>query len=103
MVKEMLKEIEMKNGLKARMSLEMEANGIYHGGAGFINGSLYTGVTYHLTKKDYENLLNNLELFIRLFAVITESNVRHIKLMDMVLMSDNGFHWELVSRTTDEK
>ena len=78
------------------MSLEFLHHGIYHGGAGFIKGNLYTGVVYHLSKEKYEYLLSNLEVFIRLFRVIVKkSHIRRIELMGMTLETDDGFYWEL--------
>ena len=78
------------------MSLDFVHHGTYHGGAGFINGELYTGVVYHLPKEKYEYLWKNLEVFIRLFRVVVKkTTMRRIELMGMTLMSDNGFHWEL--------
>lgn len=97
-----VKEIK-NNGVEYRMGLELESEGICHGGAGIVMGNLYKGVIYHLRRSDYDRLLSNLELFLDLFRVVEDSDVRYIEIMGMVLMSDNGFHWELVSRATDEK
>lgn len=91
------------NGLEYRIGLELESDGICHGGAGVTIGNLYKGVIYHLTRSDYEYLLVHLELFLDLFRVVEDSDTRYVEIMGMVLMSDNGFHWELVSRTANEK
>mgnify|MGYP006369070577 FL=1 len=78
------------------MSLEYVHHGIYHGAAGFVHGQLYTGVVYHLSKEKYEYLLENLEVFIRLFQIVVKkTTMRHIELMGMTLETDNGFYWEL--------
>lgn len=83
------------DGVLGTMSLEY-VNGTYHGAAGFIKGNLYTGVIYHLSKEKYEYLLENLEVFIRLFRVIVKkSRIRRIELMGMTLETDDGFYWEL--------
>ena len=80
----------------ATMSLEYVHHGIYHGAAGFVHGQLYTGVVYHLSKEKYEYLLENLEVFIRLFQIVVKkTTMRHIELMGMTLETDNGFYWEL--------
>ena len=92
----MKKEIMIDNGDMATMSLEFMHHGTYHGAAGFVHGQVYTGVVYHLSKEKYEYLLENLEVFIRLFQiVVNKTTMRHIELMGMTLMSDNGFHCEL--------
>lgn len=97
----MVRDIVKVNG-NYRMSLELEADGMCHGGAGVIIGNLYKGVIYHLRRSDYEWLFANLELFLDLFRVIEDSDVRYIKIMGMTLMTDDGFYWSLVSRATDE-
>ena len=91
----MKKKIMIDNG-EAIMSLEFVHHGTYHGAAGFVHGQVYTGVVYHLSKEKYEYLWKNLEVFIRLFRVVVKkTTMRHIVLMGMTLMSDNGSHWEL--------
>lgn len=91
----MRKEI-MIDGDMAIMSLEYLHHGTYHGAAGFVHGNLYTGVVYHLSKEKYEYLLENMEVFIRLFQIVVKkSSMRRIELMGMTLMSDDGFYWEL--------
>ena len=91
----MKKELQIDQDL-GTMSLEFVHHGIYHGAAGFVHGNVYTGVVYHLSKEKYEYLWGNLEVFIRLFQiVVNKTTMRHIELMGMTLMSDNGFHWEL--------
>lgn len=89
----MRKEI-LIDDILAIMSLEYMHHGIYHGVAGFIKGNLYTGVIYHLSKEKYEYLLENLEVFIRLFRIVVKTT-RHIELMGMTLETDDGFYWEL--------
>lgn len=80
----------------AIMSLEYVHHGTYHGAAGFVHGNLYTGVIYHLSKEKYEYLLENLEVFIRLFQIVVKkTTMRHIELMGMTLETDDGFYWEL--------
>ena len=91
----MKKEIMIDNGV-ATMSLEFVHHGTYHGAAGFVHGQVYTGVVYHLSKEKYEYLFENLEVFIRLFQiVVNKTTMRHIELMGMTLMSDDGYYWEL--------
>ena len=87
----MEKEIMIDNDM-ATMRLVFSHHGTYHGTVGFAHGQVY----YHLSMSKYKYLLENLEVFIRLFQiVVNKTTMRHIELMGMTLMSDNGFHWEL--------